>query len=280
MERAQLIARLSEELGMPVIVIAASWQGDNTVDLAEEGARAFVSVLEAELEAAQAESDGDAERVGLFLLGRGGLPVFAEGVWRVLGGRGLKAHAIVPYRADGAFTLLALAAERCLLHPYASLGAYDRCPITEVSDGAQQQQKLAHRLMERIVGGTDGGLGARVERCLGADSLGWELGLASDELERLGIDSQITRGERADLVWHLYRTYESELDILEPPTPRYTPSDVADEVEFEPATGLCAAIIEGSSQSVQFELDTGSPDPDTGVLNGRWMWEMLAQGLT
>ncbi|MFP4600152.1 MAG: hypothetical protein ACLFVJ_17985 [Persicimonas sp.] len=275
MERAQLIARLSEELGMPVITVAASWHGDNAVDLAEEGARAFVSVLEAELEAARADSDSDAEHVGLFLLGRGGFPVFAEGVWRVLRGRGLKAHAIVPYRADGAFTLIALTAERCLLHPYASLGAYDRCPITAVSASPGQQQKLARRLMERIVGGTDAGLGARVARCLGAESLGSQLGLASDELERLGIDSQITRGDRADLVWDLYRAYESELDILEPPTPRYTPSDVADEVEFEPATGLCAAIIEGSAQSVHFELDTGSPDPETGVLEGRWMWEML-----
>jgi hypothetical protein len=320
--RNQLLAELSDEIGMPVIAVANGWCGNNVVNLGEEGARAFIEVLDAEL-AAQPETSADApEPVALFLVGRGGYPAFADGVWRALTGRGLEVTAIVPHRVDGALSLLALSSQHRLMHPYGALGAYDRRPlgrleakldadvvrglaglaeggmaegglagagvaklglddVTSLSQiaGERRYAQLSRHLMKRMLGGTESGLGARVERDLCADLLGADLALSANELDKLGLVTAVAEGRSSELVWQLYRAYERELEVLEVAMPRFTQSQVADEVEFAPATGLTGAVIEGVHDQLIFELDTGSPHPDTGMLKGEWLWDRLELGV-
>jgi hypothetical protein len=300
--RSQLLAELSEALGQPVVAIVSGWQGDNIVNLGDEAVRAFLEVLDEELERAEDEVDS----VALYLVGRGGFPVFAEGVWRALSGRGIETTAVVPYRADGIYSLLCLSAKQLLMHPYGAVGAYDRRPLgrfkaridgesllglSEVASleiaGAdalaelgfeRRQAQLCRELMKRMVGGTESGTGARVERSLCAESLGGELALSAAELDRVGLSARVADPTLASLIWRIYCAYEQELEILEPPTPRYTASDVADEVEFAPAMGLTGALIEGRHRQIRYELDTGSPDPDTNMLTGEWLWEPMSIG--
>ena len=294
--RAELLEELGDILQMPVLALVAGWHGDHLVNLGEEGARAFVEVLDRELEQCPEEPDS----LALFAVGRGGFPGFADAVVRALGGRKLEITTIIPYRVDGVFTLLSLAADQRIIHPYGALGAYDRRPIgktmaaldsevarvmDEPAANADQravalayerrQAQLAHRLMERLTGGTESGLGARIERELSAETLGCDLALGHADLERIGLSARLAGEQQASTIWRLYRAFEEELEYLEPPTPRYTQSDVADEVEFEPAMGLTGALIETAHQSLRYELDTGSPDPDTNMLTGEWLWHEL-----
>lgn len=297
--RSQLIAELGAELGMPVVTVASGWCGNNLVNLDEEAARAFVDVIDGELDAAKGQGGEPADEVALFLLGRGGFVGFADAAWRALAGRGLAATVIVPYHVDGVFSLLALGAQRRLMHPYGALGAYDRRPLgrhkprldvglVDGLDGLSErgveldqavdvaferrQAELAHQLMKRMLGGVESGVGARVERALRARSLGSQLALSAGEVERLGLQCTIADGDRAGIIWQLYEAYEVELEILQPPTPRYTESEVANEVEFAPAMGVTGALIEGATVQLTYELDTGSPDPDTNMLAGEWLW--------
>lgn len=91
--RSQLIGQLSDVLDMPILAIVSGWHGQNVVNLGDEAVRAFIEVLDDELE----DADTDVDTIGLFLMGRGGFPLFAEGVWRALSGRGISATALVPY---------------------------------------------------------------------------------------------------------------------------------------------------------------------------------------
>jgi hypothetical protein len=194
------------------------------------------------------------------------------------------------------------------MHPYGALGAYDRRPLgrleakldsdslrglgglQEMSIDAlglagarkittiaseRRQAQLSRQLMRRMLGGTESGLGARVERHLCADALGQDLALSASELDKLGLESAVADGHAADLIWQLYQAYERELEVLEVALPRFTQSQVADEVEFTPATGKTGAVIEGVHDKLIFELDTGSPDPDTNMLKGEWMWDRV-----
>lgn len=297
--RSQQLAELSDALGMPVLAVVSGWHGNALANLGEEGGRAFIDVLADELDA----QDAAADTIGLFLVGRGGFPVFAEAVWRALTARGIDFTAIIPYRIDGVHSLLALSANKRLMHPYGALGAYDRPPLgrfnvrldAELLGGLEglaelgvadpelaaelaferRQARLAHGLMGRMLGGTESGLGARVERSLGVETLGSELALGPDELDGLGLNTEVADAEVAHAIWRLYEAYEDELGILTPPMPRFSESEVADEVEFEPAMGVTGAVIEGVHAQLIYEIDTGSPDPDTNMLDGEWIWEPL-----
>lgn len=297
--RSDLLAAFADELGMPVIAIASGWTGNNLANLGEEGARAFIKVLDAELAACTTMP----ESLGLYLVGRGGFAGFADGVWRALSGRGIAVTAIVPHRIDGVASLLAASSQRRLMHPYGALGAYDRRPLgrlhakldsdtlhglagleelgrveledTRIAEIAceRRQAQLSRQVMRRMLGGTESGLGARIERQLCADALGVDLALSGAELDKLGLDTTVADGRTAELIWQLYEAYERELEVLEAAMPRFTQSQVADEVEFAPATGKTGAIIEGVHDELRYELDTGSPDPDTDMLKGEWLWD-------
>ncbi|MFW5968398.1 MAG: SDH family Clp fold serine proteinase, partial [Persicimonas sp.] len=247
---------LADELGMPVITVVSGWEGNTVVNLGEEAARAFLAVLDAELEGRKRRP----KSVGLFLIGRGGFASFADGVTRALEGRDLSLRALIPYQTDGAFSLISLAAKRCLLHPYGALGAYDRRPlgriveeidaelIAELSISADEvaaddevvariaaerrHARLARRLMERLVGGADSKLASRLAAQMSAEVLGRQLALSAAELKDLGVSAKLAGGDLAETMWALYRAYATELGVLEPAIPRYTESEVADEVEF------------------------------------------------
>jgi hypothetical protein len=288
--RAELLAAVGDLIDAQVIAVASGWRSNRVVNLDEAAVRVFIDVLDAKLEAAE-----PVEEVALVLVGRGGWPRFAEGVWRAVRGRGLRLTVVVPYRVDGVFSLLALAADERILHPYGALGAYDRRPLGQIKarldaesaalltrDEAvvesaraeiafeRRHAGLARGLMQRLVGDIDPALFESAIAELGTRRLGSQLAIGAAELDRIGLDSRLADGELAALIWRLYRAYEHALGVREPPTPRYTESQLADEVEFEPAVGVTGALIETSDINRRFELDTGRPDPDTNMLDGRW----------
>ena len=80
--RVELLSELSSACGYPVLAVCSGVTGFNVTNLGEDGARAFVEILEREL-------DGDSSRIGLFLLGQGGYPAFADGVTRSIRERNL-----------------------------------------------------------------------------------------------------------------------------------------------------------------------------------------------
>lgn len=277
--RARLKA-LSVLLKMPVISLVAGWRAERSVDLDEAALRAFLHVLDAELETSSVQ-DGP-EEIGLFLVGRAGYPGFAEGVIRALRGRGIRCAAIIPDRVDGAFSLAALGADSRLMHPYAALGAYDLAPrrSTRPERDALFAQNLLARFIDEDFFDAAGRqniadparLVGRVARSLGAELLGDELGLSALELERVGVGVKLASKKEGEVLRALFQEYERALGALARPTPRYIASDIADEVEFSPAEELVGALLEGAAATLTFKLDTGRPDPDSGLLDGAWEW--------
>ena len=294
--RAGLLGALSRERDYPVLAICSGSGGFNVTNLGEDGVRAFVEILEREV-------DDDASRVGLFLLGEGGYPSFADGVTRSLRERGLEVEVIVPYRVSGVFTTMALSADRVIMHPNASVGAFDQPPLgrrvvdvtiatleyfdqlPEVGHTLEDRApelardrffaRLHRRVVERVVGDLDSGVGARVVRELSLDSLGEELAVGATELETIGLACETAEDQFRESIWELFEVYEDIFEMRDKQEPLFHESDVADEVEFEPARGLVGAVIEGPDEALVFELDTGRPDPDTGMLDGEWLWSDL-----
>lgn len=119
---------------------------------------------------------------------------------------------------------------------------------------------------------TQGEVSARVESALSWRALGDRLALSASELDALGVRSRSASSASSALIWELFESYERDLNVLRPAVPRYTESAIADEVEFTPAMEITGAVIEGAHQKFVYELDTGRPDPETGVLNGAWNW--------
>lgn len=279
--RGKLLQKLAEKRGNPVILIGASWRRDTATDLDLDAARAVIALVD--------ELDRP-ERVSIVLAARGGHVAFADTVSRTFRSLGTELELLVPTLVTGVGGLLALAAAQTFVHPYGGVGAYDAGPL--IVDGGA----LSHDLIDDVpaLGGihytTDPHLPARLaaglrERRLAralADRLsgesidhphlsqlhlGTSVGLGAAELGEAGIDAQTL--DDPDL-WALYRATESALGLREPPAPRYTESDLGDEVEFEPAVGLIGALVESAQTSLCFELDTGRPDPDSGRYSGAW----------
>lgn len=274
-DRAGAIDALSGALGMPLIAVAAGWAGEHRVDLGEDALRAFLHVFDAEL-ARPGAASGD--EIAIFLVGRGGLPEFAQGLCRALRGRKLRATALIPAQINGAFTLAALGMPRRLMHPYAALGAYDLAALGGPAQDPRRHMRHTRQLLGRLLGEADGALqpGAlaqgRAQTELSAHMLGPHLGLDAAQLNELGIDAQVANTQQAALIWQLYELYERAFQVLQPAVPRYTASEFADEVEFAPAMELTGALIEGTQRTFVYELDTARPDPDSGMLDGVWRW--------
>ena len=267
-----------------VVVISSSWRSDMRHDLDGDGARAFIEVF---------ETLDRPDNLSLFVVTRGGHAQFADQVIRTIRATNTKVEVIVPTFCNGVATLLALYASGIALHPHGGLGAYDSGPL------AADVARLDHDLWDYVpaLGGVhyqaiDPHLPARLaagvrERklsrelalrlCpdpeaiagLSREALGTTTALGAADLGAIGVDADIVDDPA---VWTLYRELEDVLELRAAPPPAYTESDLADEVEFEPAIQRTSAVIEASGLSLSFSIDTGRPDPDTGEFIGQWNW--------
>jgi hypothetical protein len=289
------LKQLEDTFGVPIILIASRWREERAVDLGREAARTFLDIFNG----LPGEYDRPPEKIGLFLVGRGGRPAFVNTVCRTLEGFGVDYRCFVPGVVNGGYTLLALGADEVVCHPYGGLGAYDAPPARRLSgridlstlravrphlDGEDERlpdelprlaetahlRSLAGRQLERVVDGTESGTGARVARELTVDRLGEEVALGASNLAGLGLEARKADEAERDVMWRLYREVESYLDLRGEVPERYTESELAEEVEFEPARSIPGAIIESAHSSAVYQLDTGSPDPDTEMLDGTW----------
>ena len=280
MSRRRLIGKLEKICGGPVLIAAASWRADIATDLDGAAARAVAELLEAQR----------GEHLTIVYAARGGDAAFADAVARSLRTRKVSFDLAVPALINGAGSLLALEAARVRLHPHGGVGAYDCGPLRS------RHSSMGHALFDDIpaLGGiryehdpmlpTRLAAGMRERRLsrelaqrLAKDGvdfdalshlrLGYELGLDAAQLNAAGFNAE-TWDEPA--LWALFRSLEADLGLLDTPEPRYVEAELGNEVEFAPAVGRLGAIIETSKRAIPYELDTGSPDPDTGVYTGAW----------
>jgi hypothetical protein len=281
--RQELLADLEETHGGRAMLIAASSREDLATDLDASAARAFIEVF---------DRLDTPEQLTLVFDARGGRAEFADAVTRVLRASGTRLHLIVPTTSNGVASLLALSADELTIHDYAGLGAYDVGPMR------LDAERLDHRLFDDIpaLGGIDYAhdpklpvrlaAGLRERRLcrelarrlasedvaydrLSVEHLGDRLALGASELADAGFPAG---GTDEELVWKFTLTVEETLGSLEAPPPRYTESDLGDEVEFEPAVGLTVALVESAEHSLTRVLDTGRPHPETGEYQGHWTW--------
>ncbi len=289
------LTELEDTFGVPVMLIASRWREERAVDLGREAARTFFDIFDG----LPGEYDRPPEKIGLFLVGRGGRTAFVNAVCRTLEGFGVDYRCFVPGVVNGGYTLLALGADEIVCHPYGGLGAYDAPPARRLAgrldlstlaairphlDGDREGlhhelpriaetahlRSLARRQLERVVDGTESGTGARAARELTVEQLGEEVSLGASDLAGLGLEGRGADEAEREVMWRLYREIESDLDLRREVPERYTESELAEEVEFKPARAVPGAIIESAHHSAMYQLDTGSPDPDTNMLDGSW----------
>ena len=283
MSITSFIDDLEEVCGNRVLVIGASWRRDIATDLDRQAARAAIELVERE----------DAESWTIIIAAKGGRSEFADMVVRSFRARQVPYDLAVPTMTNVIGAMLALGARKVLVHPHGGVGAIDCGPLVaehaslnvglfddipalggisyvhdstlpaRLADG-MKERRLSRLLCERIADGRDVDLGA-----LSHVMLGDNLALGAEQLAAAGLNAE-TWDEPT--LWSLYLALESALGVLETAAPRYTESDLADEVEFAPAEGLLGAIIATRLGELRYELDTGSPDPDTGRYAGAWSW--------
>ena len=290
---------LDEALGMPTVLIVANWRRAMAVNLDDEAARIAISAL---MEAAEAAED---RALGLVLIGEGGTPGFADAVRRTLAGLEIQLTTLIPYRARGAFATLAALGQPIILGPAGGVGACDTGRLGPVHttathdllahtpgadplplelppdqraepqrrayatrQAALYRQALTSALHDRFPNRQD--LHATVQ-ALSATTLGDQLALDARQLTALGLQATTAPGPLASTLWRLYTACELALELRRPPAPRYTASELFDEVEFEPAYHKPAALIQTTTSRHVHELDTGSPDPDTTLFHGEWL---------
>lgn len=289
------LTALEDTFGVPVILVASRWRKHRAVDLDRRAARILLELFDG----LPGDWDRHPDQLGLFLVGRGGRPAFANSVYRVLDGFDVDYQCFIPGVVTGAYALLALGADELVLHPYGGVGAYDAPPAQrlpgrvdletlaairdhlsdegwEASESLPRLAELAHLRklsqgqLERVVDGTDEGMGARVAREMTVDRLGEELALGAGELESLGVPARQADEAEREVMWRLHDSIEGDLDLRGEVPERYTESDLGEEVEFERAQAIPGAVIESAYQSAVYELDTGEPDPETSMLQGSW----------
>lgn len=277
----RLIKKLERGVDADVIVVAASWRDDIATDLDARAARFAAELV-----------DDVKHRALLVYMARGGDTAFADHLSRSLAARDISYDLAVPTLVNAAGTLLALRAERILLHPHGGIGAYDAGPL-RVRDamlsartfddvpalggiqyahdtslplrlaGGMRERRLSRAFAQRFAGGR------AVDRLTQLE-LGDEVGFGAEELAAAGFEAQTW--DHAPL-WALFGELERQLGVLSVPKPAYTEADLADEVEFEPAVGLTGALVASRARIARYVLDTGSPHPDTGVFAGAWSWQ-------
>lgn len=282
------LEELSSALGASVVVVASSWRKGAQVNLDESALVALRAVLE-RTTAAQARA--------LFVMGRGGRAGFADGVRRLFGEA--LATSYVGGLTTGALTLSALCAQEVVLGQGAGLGAFDVGPLgpmvgrwsvdllprltqlpliasLEPERQAPVALGLAMQAQERMIAGhlcsmICPELDDRAMSQLMSHWLGDSLGLDVAQLLELGLKVRASSADERRLCGRLEQELASLLLLHEPTGPRFVASELANEVEFEMATTEVGAVIASAEAAWIYELDTGRPDPDTGLFDGAWV---------
>ena len=297
----EALRALSEGLRGEAVLIVAGWHAPYDPWLGEEAARRVIELIE-ELDRAQP--------VELFLYARGLSASFADTLRRY-GAPMARCHLLC--RTLGASTAVALCAERLVLFAGAGLGAGDVAsprrgaasaldlelyehlkPGESIFDGegALHGPLLALLHERRARAGAERALSAVLSRRFGREEreraealyealswqrLGQELGLGAVELERLGVEARHVErgGVEALKLKGLAESCEAHFAVRPRRRSSFGENELG-EIEFELAHGEPGAMLATRRSAHYLELDTGSPDPDTGRLVGAWeafSWE-------
>ncbi len=297
-EATTIIGELETSLGMPVIVFLSHWQGEYAVDPGEDGGRLLSKVM-----VEVYRRHGEPRQMALVLLGRGGESCFADQVLRCAEHLDIELDVVVPHRIDGATALLALGADRITLHPGGGIGAVDRGLLVtgrqRVDSDIQELSGLSLRDLASLPESEKGvitrvarerlvcrDLRRLARRHIAGDKAQWAMmeslgkgaALGQAELQNRGLDVRVAPGPLAEQLDELLEWGIDFMHLFEDPSQRFEVSaEVADEVEFEPATTVPAAVILEAESGYLYELDTGSPDPYAPRLLGGWSsWEPRA----
>lgn len=288
------LSRFEQVLSRPVLLLAAGWQEPYGVTLDEDAAMRWVNLLATLPECALPPA--------VFLYARGCTPAFADTLRRAH----VDIHVTyVMGRTLGATTSVALRSRELVLLPGAGLGAADVIvsPQTVSAPDADlfryamaghdlldehlarrravlalARERRAQELAERVLAATlaphfDEASRARVMEVVEALSrsrLGDALGLGLRELVTLGLNvREPIDGEERAAALALAGACEDVFAVMTRPRAVFN-GDSLGEVEFELASGEPGALLATTHAAYFLELDTGSPDPDTGRLMGDW----------
>ncbi len=277
-------------MGVPTVAFFSNWTGEYAVDPDEEAGRLLTQVMVERL-----RSDCS-DALALVVASRGGYPAFADMVMQTARHLDVELRVIIPCRVDGAASLIALGAQEALLHPQAGLGPVDSglcvapsrkvdasllddCPLDPVSlaalDPAEELEvgrltydryirRQQRRLVERFT--TTDDTPFLIEDWLGRGGTG-----GRDELLERGVKARVAPIPLAEQLEELLEWAREALHLFRRPEDRFQFSgELADEVEFEPATEVAAGAIVSIDRVWLHELDTGSPDPHAPCLLGEW----------
>ncbi|RDV39491.1 hypothetical protein DV096_02660 [Bradymonadaceae bacterium TMQ3] len=290
-----IVDQLEALLACPTFVALASWQGEYAVDLDEDaGHRLVAQVLRRFRQA-------NFQQAALVIVARGGHVAFAETLLRALRHLDVELSVVVPHEVSGMASVLALGAGQITLHPAAGLGACDRglCVLERVPWTASLLDHLpdfadtsifgeqATRVLSTIANQQRYRAEVRLglARQVSARQISPEL-VAATSLERLGEEGvadlgaltragarvQVASPELSTLLEQLLLAARDNHGLFDTPRARFERStDWADEVEFAPAEDVAGALLASAALRDLYLLDTGSPDPDSPRLQGRWV---------
>lgn len=283
------IRALSKYLGRPVVLVASHWLADRRVDLDEQA----LPILDAVLPAIT-----NIDMV-MVCLGRGGHLAFADGLRRRL----MVYDHVTTCALDlvnGVMSMAMLMGHGQLYRKQAGLGAYDvgslggeppkwqahllpfvDQTIFNLLDREQAERvalRLAHTSYERqqalyFMQTLSQSIDASedVLKALSFESLGTHQGLDPNALARLKINAKIATSSQQSLLDDIYLACDALLTLRSKPESRFSTVDLIDEVEFDLNSTYPGAIFASSQYCYVYQLDSGSPDPDTGILKGQWV---------
>lgn len=293
-----LVSQLENSLGVPTVAFFANWTGEYSVDADEEAGRLLTKMV---VDRLRSESS---DALALVLGSRGGYPAFADALLRTVRHLEVELRVVIPCRVDGAAGLVSLGADEIILHPGAGVGAVDsglcvvpkvpidaslfeHCPMEPEEFAAldpSEEVEMARLTYDRFVRHEQRRMAQRLvsaggEAQLIEDWVGRGGTVAHDELLDCGVEVRIAPVPLAEQLEELCEWAGRALHLFRRPDERFEFSgELADEVEFEPATEVAAAAIVTVDRAWLHKLDTGSPDPHAPRLLGEWQqWNSEAQ---
>lgn len=140
---------------------------------------------------------------------------------------------------------------------------------------ARQEQALGERLLAAVLSSHHFDREQRDQvmelvEALSTRRLGESLALGTRELSALGVQARgPVESQELEAAMGLCAAIERQFAVS-PRARKLFEDNELGEVEFELATGEPGALIASKERAHFFELDTGSPDPDSGLLAGSW----------